>query len=176
MKIDEYCQALEALMQAESDGVKRISLLGSALQKTFKTKDDELAIFALDQEHQEFRFIWPPNLATSGTIPTNLSGSLLAQTANEKKPLLNNRFAGTRHASIFEMIPVAVPGSPKEKRTAQPIQKIMSVPIIDQDTLRGVLQLSRKGVDQPSAGPDFTSLELEALAAIATAAARHIPW
>lgn len=176
MKIDEYCQALEVLMKAESDSAKRIGLLSSALQKSFKTKDDELAIFTLDQEHQEFHFLWPPKLVTSGTIPANLRGSLLTQTAHERKPLLNNRFEGTRHASVFEMIPLATTGTSKIKKKAYPIQKIMSVPVLDAGAVRGVMQLSRKGPDQASSGPDFTPAELDAFASIATAIAPHIPW
>lgn len=45
-----------------------------------------------------------------------------------------------------------------------PIQKLMSVPVLDKKReVRGVIQISRKGFDLASAGPDLSSEDLKLL-------------
>ena len=60
---------------------------------------------------------------------------------------------------MFEMVKLG--NSPAD---AQTIQKMMSVPMLDDNgKVCGVIQVSRKGFDVPSAGPDFTNEDLERL-------------
>lgn len=176
MKIQEYCQALDKLLDAETSDITRLEAFNNAITKAFKTRENELAIFGVDPERQEFRFLWPLRLTSAGKIPMTLRDSLLARTAAEMKPLLNNRFTSLRHAGIFETIPLDKAIAGAEKKPAAPIQKIMSVPVIEGATLLGVMQLSRKGHDPQTAGPDFTPTELDAFARIASSSSRHIPW
>src|SRR5438094_7109 len=64
-----------------------------------------------------------------------------------------NSFASTRHATIFESVKVA----PDDGGT---IQKMVSAPILLDGRVIGVIQVSRKGANPHSAGPDFTSQDL----------------
>jgi len=66
-----------------------------------------------------------------------------------------------KHASIFETIK---PGSTDvEDSPPAPIQKLMSVPIMDRDSnVVGVIQVSRKGLD-PKYAPDFSREDLHDL-------------
>ncbi len=75
-------------------------------------------------------FVFPEYLRTSGAIP--LSGkAVAAHTALSKKAEIFNNFARVKHASIFE----TVKARPNRFRTnphpPAPIQKLMSVPIMD---------------------------------------------
>jgi hypothetical protein len=69
------------------------------------------------------------------------------------------------HASVFEGVPVA------EALRADPIQKIMSSPILQGNKSLGVVQVSRKGKSPTDAGPDFTALQMRNLKSIADALA-----
>ena len=59
----------------------------------------------------------------------------------------------------------------KEKN---PIQKIMSAPLIADGKVVGVVQISRKGKNGPAAGPDFTIKDLTALMATAGILAKAV--
>jgi hypothetical protein len=76
-----------------------------------------------------------------------------------------NHFHVVPHASVFEGVPVA------EDQRAEPIQKIMSSPIMLGSKALGVLQVSRKGKGPLEAGPDFTPLQLRHLKTISDALA-----
>jgi hypothetical protein len=173
MKIPEFCQTLEKALAEQSDPDNRMRLVCNALQRAFKLRDNEVAIFGLDQESQDLCFLWPKKLVKSGRIPLGTRDSLLARTAREGKPHLDNRFPNTRHASIFEKINLADPND-KEKTPPLPIQKIMSVPMLRETQVVGAIQLSRKGFDPDAAGADFSAAELEAFACIARAVSRYI--
>jgi hypothetical protein len=77
-----------------------------------------------------------------------------------------------RHASLFE----AVRLSKEEDDQSQdqlPIQKIISVPVARQDEkVMGVVQVSRKGLDEKLAGADFTGEDLKRLERVADILAR----
>lgn len=87
---------------------------------------------------------------------------------------MDNRFSNVRHASIFETISLADTKT-KEKAPILPIQKIMSAPLLQGTQVKGVVQLSRKGLERHAAGVDFTTTELEAFAHIITMVADHVP-
>ncbi|NJC87360.1 MAG: GAF domain-containing protein [Desulfuromonas sp.] len=173
MKIPEFCQTLEKALAEQADMDSRLRLVCTAMQQAFKVKEDEVAIFRLDSETQDLCFLWPKKLVKSGRVPISTRDSLLARTAREGKPHLDNRFTNTRHASIFENINLSDPKD-KEAKTTLPIQKIMSVPMLQGTQVAGVIQLCRKGLDPEAAGADFSATELEAFACIANAVASHL--
>jgi hypothetical protein len=70
-----------------------------------------------------------------------------------------------RHASVFEAVPIA-----KEMRS-EPIQKIISSPIMLSGRVIGVLQVSRKGKAATDAGAEFTFPQLRELKTISDALA-----
>jgi GAF domain-containing protein len=132
------------------------------LAKIFKVQYTEVALLRL--ESGLLRFVFPEHLRTTGAIP--LTGkAVAAHTALSKKPEIFNNFARVKHASIFETInPEA--GKPDAIIPA-PIQKLMSVPIMDRDfNVVGVIQVSRKGND-PRFAQDFSREDLHDLELVA---------
>ncbi|MGA7216700.1 MAG: hypothetical protein WBX38_00200 [Candidatus Sulfotelmatobacter sp.] len=129
------------------------------LAKVFRVQYAEVALLRL--EGGLLKFIFPEHLRTTGAIPIS-SKAVAAHTALSKKAEIFNNFARVKHASIFETIkPV---GSEEEvSAPPAPIQKLMSVPILDQQSdVMGVLQISRKGVD-PRFTQDFSREDLHDL-------------
>src|SRR6202162_573614 len=112
------------------------------LAKVFHVQYAEVALLRLDGGL--LKFIFPEHLRTTGAIPIS-SKAVAAHTALSKKAEIFNNFARVKHASIFETIkPVGSEG--EDSTPPEPIQKLMSAPILDQNmTVLGVLQISRKG-------------------------------
>ena len=129
------------------------------LARVFKVQHAEVALLRL--EGGLLKFVFPEHLRTTGAIPIS-SKAVAAHTALSKKAEIFNNLARVKHASIFETIkPVGV----QDDAPAQPapIQKLMSVPILDhQSTVLGVIQISRKGVD-PRFTQDFSREDLHDL-------------
>jgi hypothetical protein len=137
--------------------------VSTLLAKVFKVQNSEVALLRL--EGGLLRFVFPEHLRTTGAIPLS-SKAVAAHTALSKKAEIFNNFARVKHASIFETIK---PGADDADSPAPPapIQKLMSVPILDQRvTVLGVLQISRKGLDarftQDFSREDLHDLELAA--------------
>src|SRR5580692_2877010 len=126
------------------------------LAKVFKVQYAEVAMLRL--EGGLLKFIFPEYLRTTGAIPLS-SKAVAAHTALSKKAEIFNNFARVKHASIFETIK---PGGNDvdEPAPPAPIQKLMSVPIMDRDSnVVGVIQISRKGLDSRFA-KDFSREDL----------------
>jgi GAF domain-containing protein len=132
------------------------------LARVFKVQHAEVALLRLDGGL--LKFIFPEHLRTTGAIPIS-SKAVAAHTALSKKAEIFNNFARVKHASIFETIkPV---GAEEDPAPPAPIQKLMSVPILDhQSTVLGVVQISRKGNDarftQDFSREDLHDLEIAA--------------
>lgn len=127
------------------------------LAKVFKVQSTEVALLRL--ENGLLRFIFPEHLRTTGAIPI-ASSAVVAHTALSKKAEIFNNFARVKHASIFETIKSS---ETDEEAKPNPIQKLMSVPILDQNSnVLGVIQISRKGLD-PRFAPDFSREDLHDL-------------
>ena len=129
------------------------------LARVFKVQHAEVALLRLDGGL--LKFVFPEHLRTTGAIPIS-SKAVAAHTALSKKAEIFNNFARVKHASIFETIkPVGV--EVENPVPPAPIQKLMSVPILDQhSTVLGVIQISRKGVD-PRLTQDFSREDLHDL-------------
>ncbi len=129
------------------------------LAKVFHVQSTEVAMLRL--EEGLLRFIFPEHLKTTGAIPLS-SKAVAAHTAMSKKAEIFNNFARVKHASIFETIKPSG-GTDNEELPPAPIQKLMSVPILDQDlNVLGVIQISRKGLD-PRFAQDFSREDLHDL-------------
>jgi hypothetical protein len=133
------------------------------LAKIFRVQYTEVALLRL--ETGLLRFIFPEHLRTTGAIP--LTGkAVAAHTALSKKAEIFNNFARVKHASIFETIKPEG-GDAEEVAPPAPIQKLMSVPIMDRDAkVVGVIQVSRKGLD-PKFAQDFSREDLHDLELVA---------
>src|ERR1700691_777667 len=133
--------------------------ISMVLAKVFRVQYAEVALLRL--EGGLLKFVFPEHLCTTGAIPIS-SKAIAAHTALSKKAEIFNNFARVKHASIFETIkPI---GSEEDGAIPpEPIQKLMSVPILDQNsTVLGVLQISRKGLD-PRFTQDFSREDLHDL-------------
>ena len=130
------------------------------LAKVFRVQYAEVALLRLDGGL--LKFIFPEHLRTTGAIPIS-SKAVAAHTALSKKAEIFNNFARVKHASIFETIKPVGTETTDEPAAPAPIQKLMSVPILDQNTtVLGVLQISRKGLD-PKFTEDFSREDLHDL-------------
>src|SRR5258708_9392489 len=132
--------------------------LCTVMAKIFSVQNTEVALLRL--EGGLLRFVFPEHLRTTGAIPLS-SKAVAAHTALSKKAEIFNNFAKVKHASIFETIK---PGATEtEEVRPAPIQKLMSVPILDRDlNVLGVIQISRKGLD-PRFAQDFSREDLHDL-------------
>jgi hypothetical protein len=148
------------------DLVRAADLIG----KNFAVQPHEVAILGLATDERFLRFIVPENLRTVGQIPLSSTNSLAARTVREKRPEIINHFSVVPHASVFEAVPI-----PPELVRGEPIQKIMSMPVMIEKKVVGVIQVSRKGATAAEAGPDFTHPQLRELKTIADALAPCIP-
>jgi hypothetical protein len=151
--------AQEALERHIAQAVSALEC-GVELSKMFGVRRDEVALLRL--EKGLLKFLFPEELTTAGSIPISSSTAVAAHTAVTKKIELFNNFTRVKHASIFESIR---PGGEKsEELRPATIHKLMSAPVLDQaDQVLGVVQISHKGFDLGSAGPDFTPEDLQQL-------------
>jgi GAF domain-containing protein len=144
------------------EGVSALDLC-MVLAKVFRVQYTEVALMRL--ESGLLRFVFPEHLRTSGAIPLS-SKAVAAHTALSKKPEIFNNFARVKHASIFETVKSGATDSDESVHPA-PIQKLMSVPIMDRDSVVvGVIQISRKGLD-PKLAQDFSREDLHDLELVA---------
>ena len=156
--LPEHLLPLESVL---GQGVSALDLC-MVLARIFRVQYTEVALLRLDKGL--LRFIFPEHLRTTGAIPLS-SKAVAAHTALSKKAEIFNNFARVKHASIFETIK---PGTTDaEEPPPAPIQKLMSVPIMDNgSSVVGVIQISRKGLD-PRFAQDFSREDLHDLEVVA---------
>jgi hypothetical protein len=156
--LPEHLLPLESVL---GQGVSALDLC-MVLARIFRVQYTEVALLRL--EKGLLRFLFPEHLRTTGAIPLS-SKAVAAHTALSKKAEIFNNFARVKHASIFESIK---PGTADiEEAPPAPIQKLMSVPIMDKaSAVVGVIQISRKGLD-PRFAPDFSREDLHDLEVVA---------
>lgn len=168
MNLTEFCSSLEARLSTVPSENERLEVMAKAISQAFKVKPVEVAIFSFDEGREMISFLWPFQLRNAGLLPLSAHNSLVTKTVLEKRATLNNSFSTTPHASIFEQFRLG-PESPP-----LPIQKIMSAPLVHEGKIRGVIQVSRKGLSDMEAGDNFTANQLAALTTVAEVVARHI--
>jgi GAF domain-containing protein len=148
-------ERLASALGADSSEGAPISLQSVAerIAKTLGVKPDEVAILGLSTRWKHLHFLAPESLKNVGYIPLSSNSALAARTARESRPEINNNFAAVRHASAFEGVKVG-------GEATEAIQKIISAPILSEGKVVGIIQISRKGTNTATAGPDFTANEL----------------
>ncbi|MGB9072583.1 MAG: GAF domain-containing protein [Terriglobales bacterium] len=153
-------------MLNELESPQRVCL---KLAQILRVRHNEVALLRL--EHGSLRFIVPAQLRAAGVIPLTGAG-VAARTAATRTPLLSNSFARVTHVTVFESVKLGT-AEDSEGSEQQPIQKIISVPVVQFDgQVVGVVQVSRKGLDPSLAGADFTGEDLKQLEGAAEVLAR----
>jgi hypothetical protein len=159
--------ALDRALSATEPGTSTPTRFCADLAKQFKVRSSEIALLRLEKDL--LKFLVPEHLKTAGAIPVSSSSAVAAHTAMTKKVELFNNFVKVRHANIFEAVRAG--GGEDTLEEQPPIQKLMSAPVLnDERNVLGVIQISRKGYDLNSAGPDFTLNDLQDL----ETAAKHL--
>jgi hypothetical protein len=139
------------------DALRRLAVqIGNA----FGARKDEVAILRAAPDGKALRFLYPVKLQKVGEIPLTTAHSLATKTIRDKRGEIVNNFSVFKHPTVFESVDL----SAEEK--ANPIQKIMSVPMVSDGKVVGVIQISRKGHPGDQIGPDFTPKDVTELAAV----------
>src|SRR6266403_3150883 len=148
-------ERIATALNADDGSVSQFSLASVAekIAKTLSVRNDEVAIMGVSTRWRHLHFLVPEALTNVGFVPLSSNSALAARTARESRPEIENNFAATRHATVFESVKVALDA-------AGAIQKMVSAPILMDGKVIGVIQVSRKGANPHSAGPDFTSQDL----------------
>jgi len=138
------------------------NLVAGAIAKNFKVKPDEVAILRMAPTGKQLEFIVPERLGKVGTIPMTSTNALAVRTARDRRAEFVNNFTAAAHPTVFEAVKLS-------KEGGDPIQKIVSVPVVVEGKTVGVLQISRKGKTTQAAGPDFAAKDVEELNQVAAA-------
>lgn len=145
-----------------------ITRIAGELSKQFSVTSDEIAILQLaPPDYGVLKFLYPQKLQNVGAIPLSASHSLAVRTVREKRPEIVNNFPAQKHPTVFEAVSLEQAG-----KDVQPIQKIMSAPLLLESKPVGVIQICRKGKSVTSAGGDFTIRDLTVLMTTASLVAK----
>lgn len=127
------------------------------ISKNFEVQTHEVAILGITTDGRFLHFLSPDNLRSVGQIPLTSMQSLASRTVRDKRPEMINNFSVVPHANVFEAVPLA------DRQRTEPVQKIMSSPIMHEGRAIGVVQVCRKGKVAIDSGPDFTQPQLREL-------------
>ena len=155
LSIVSELERLANAIAADNADAAQISLpsVAARIAKNVGVRPDEVAILGLSTKWRHLYFLVPEALSKVGHIPLSSTTALAARTAREKKAEIDNEFAASRHASVFEGVKIGA-------ESAEVIQKILSVPIQADGQVVGIIQISRKGPSVRNSGPDFTAADL----------------
>jgi hypothetical protein len=144
-----------------------LAKVARTLASIFGVDPDEVAILRLEPKSKNLTFVIPEKLAAIGSIPLSSATALAARSARERRTEVVNNFSSSRHASVFEGVPLG-------RGRGESIQKIMSAPVIEGTEVLGVVQISRKGHSASEAGSDFTQKDLRTLTSLSPALGRFL--
>jgi GAF domain-containing protein len=155
MNLATELERLADALESEAGDQPQISFVSVAerIAKALSVRTEEVAILGVSHRWQHLHFVVPEALKNVGFIPLSSKTALAARTTRESRPEIINDFTSVRHATVFEGVKLAA-------ESAEIIQKIISAPILSGDRVVGVIQISRKGANVKTAGPDFTSDDL----------------
>jgi hypothetical protein len=155
----------ELLKSGKQFEVADYARFAEQVARAFQASADEVAILAMDAQGKSLNFVVPEKLQKVGNIPLSSTTALAARTARDRRAEIINNFTTAKHITVFEAVPLS-------QQRGDPIQKIMSAPILEANKAIGVVQVSRKGKAVTSVGPDFTPADLNELVAVAAVLGR----
>src|ERR1700674_3854467 len=85
---------------------EELAQMAEALGNIFGVDPDEVAILAVSPRSKSLKFVIPEKLSVVGSIPLTSTNALAARTARERKAELTNNFNTSRHATVFEGVPL----------------------------------------------------------------------
>ena len=136
-----------------------LSAVAEKIAKNIGVRSDEVAILAVSTRWRHLHFLVPEALKNVGFIPLSSNSALAARTARDSRPEIENNFSTARHATVFESVKIT-------GEAAEAIHKMISAPILLDGKVIGVIQITRKGPNAASAGPDFTADDLGKILAL----------
>ena len=156
-ELERIARALET----EDTGAAQPPLpaIAEKIAKIIGVRNEEIAILGVSTRWKHLHFLVPEALKNVGFIPLSSTSALAPKTVRESRPEIDNNFSAARHAVVFENIKLS-------GESLDPIQKIISAPILFDGKVVGVIQVSRKGATPAAAGPDFTAEQLGNLLAL----------
>ena len=131
--------------------------IAARIGSAFRAKSDEVAALRVSPDGKQLRFIFPQKMAKIGQIPITTTNSLAVRTVRGKRGDIVNNFSTYKHPTVFEAVQLA------SEETSAPIRKIMSAPMLVDNKVVGVIQVSRKGRPGEAVGGDFTPGDLKEL-------------
>src|SRR5580692_2681292 len=159
----------EVVRQSSGGEFVGLNRIVDLISKTFRVQPHEVAILTITPDDRFLRFVVPEKLQQVGQIPLTSTNSLASRTVREKRPEVINHFAVVPHSSVFDAVPIV------QEERGEPIQKIMSAPILQERKVAAVIQISRKGKTAADAGPDFTHPQLRELKIVADTLSPCVP-
>src|SRR5712692_6508302 len=158
--VTEMERIADALGTEQGDASQvSLSFVAEKIARNLGVRSDEVAILAVSTRWRHLHFLVPEALKKVGFVPLSSNSALAARTARDSRPGIENNFAAAKHATVFEGVKIT-------GETAEAIQKMISAPILLDDKVIGVIQVSRKGATAASAGPDFTAEDLGKILAL----------
>lgn len=164
-ELERIARALDG--DGASAGQPSLPAIAAKIAKIIGVRDEEVAILAVSSRWKHLHFLVPEALKNVGFIPLSSNSALAAKTVRESRPEIDNNFSVARHAVVFENIKLS-------GESLDPIQKIVSAPILFDSRVVGVIQVSRKGATAAAAGPDFTAEHLGNLLALCKPLGRFV--
>jgi hypothetical protein len=153
--MDDLLAILDAMLARKAEVTDPRELLCDVAERIVKAvvgmfgvKTDEVAILLATTDERDLRFVAPRSFGELGTIPLTKRDSIAVGVFNRRVGEAMNNVPLVRHVAFFEAV--------KIKDRAAPIQKMISIPILEGGRAIGVAQISRKGDAPAAAGPDFT--------------------
>lgn len=148
-------ERIAGALEADDAGASQISFpsVAERIARTMTVRSEEVAILAVSTRWKHLHFLVPEALKNVGFIPLSSNSALAAKTAREGRAEIDNNFSAARHSTVFEGVKI-------NGEASACIQKIISAPILFDDKVIGVLQVSRKGANPASAGLDFAAEDL----------------
>ena len=137
-----------------------LSSVAEKIAKNLGVRNEEVAILAVSTRWRHLHFLIPEALKKVGFIPLSSNSALAARTARDSRPEIENNFSAAKHVTVFEGLKKTT------GEAAEPIQKMISAPILKDGQVIGVIQISRKGATAASSGPDFTADDLGKILAL----------
>lgn len=161
LSIVSELERLANAIAADDGAASQISLpsVAEKIAAIIGVRSDEVAILAVSARWKHLYFLVPEALKMVGFIPLSSGSALAAKTVRDSRQEIDNNFSTARHAMVFEGVKIAGEAS-------ELIQKIVSAPILLDGKVIGVIQVSRKGLNPASAGPDFTADDLGKILAL----------